>query len=246
MEDNKKQKKAKIITLILTLILPVLMVVTIISVVNAWYTNVIQTGELDASTQNLAIKYKINNSSDNILTYSINNLVFFDADSTSEGQYLEDMAFEISLDIENNSSVDINYSVVFDSTKTIVTSNNTETSKAYAACIFDDVTKDTTNHQTVNSYMVDVANELTYSNTSTAFKATKLGTSILPKKDETDATVNKTNIKLYVFGIQDIDSASSDDFLYLGNKETTRRYTFTLTIIAEPNGTPEVNENNNN
>lgn len=246
MEDNKKEKRSKILTVILSILLPVLMVVTIISVVNAWYTNVIQTGELNASTQNVALKYKINNSSENVLTYTISNLVFFDADSTSEGQYLEDMAFEISLDIENNSSVDVNYSVVFDSTKTVITANNEITSRAYAACIFDDVTKDTTGHQTVNSYMVDVENELTYSNTTTAFKATKVGSSILPKKDETDATANKTNIKLYVFGIQDIDSASSDDFLYNGNKNTTRSYTFTLTIVAEPNGTPDVSEDNNN
>ena len=246
MEENKSSKRAKILTVILSMILPVLLIVTIISVVNAWYTNVLQTGEINASTQNLAIKYKINNSTENVLTYNITNLVFFDADSTSEGQYLEDMAFEISLDLENNSSVDVNYKIIFDSTKTVVTSNDVETSKAYAACIFDDVTKDTTGHQTVNSYMADVENELTYSNTTTAFKATKIGSSILPKKDETDATANKTNIKLYVFGIQDIDSASSDDFLYNGNKETTRRYTFTITIVAEPNGTPDVSEDNNN
>lgn len=246
MEENKSSKRAKILTVILSMILPVLLIVTIISVVNAWYTNVLQTGEINASTQNLAIKYKINNSTENVLTYNITNLVFFDANSTSEGQYLEDMAFEISLDLENNSSVDVNYKIIFDSTKTIVTSGDEETSKAYAACIFDDVTKDTTNNQTVNSYMVNVENELTYSNTSTAFKATKVGTSILPKKDETDATANKTNIKLYVFGIQDIDSASSDDFLYNGNKETTRRYTFTITIVAEPNGEADVSENNNN
>ena len=240
-----KKDKLNIILLSLSILASVLIIFVSISMVRAWYTNAIQTGEINAETQNMSIKYTINNSTENTLTYDITNLVFFDADSTYEGQYLEDMAFEISLDLENKSSVDVNYRIMFDSTKTIVTSNDEQTSRAYAACVFDDVTKDLTNHTTVNSYMVDVVNELTYSNTSTAFKATKYGTSILPKKDDTNPNANKTNIKLYVFGIQDIDTASSDDFLYNGNKNTTRRYTFTISIVAEPNGTPDISENKN-
>ena len=243
--DNNKKKKLNIMIVILSILAPILVLGIGIGLITAWYTNVIQTGDINASTQNMSIKYTINNSTENILTYDITNLVFFDANSTSEGQYLEDMAFEISLDLENNSSVDVNYRIMFDSKKTIVTSNDEQTSRAYAACVFDDVTKDLEEHTTVNSYMVSVANELTYSNTSTAFNATKYGTSTLPKKDDTNPNANKTNIKLYVFGIQDIDTASSDDFLYNGNRNTTRRYTFTISIIAEPNGTPDISENKN-
>lgn len=245
MDENKKTKRAKILTVILSIMLPVLMIVTIISVVNAWYTNVIQTGEINASTQNLAIKYKINNSTENITTYTISNLAFFDADNENEGEYLEDMAFKITIDLENNSSTEVNYSIIFEANKVDTSRNNNVVSRAYPACIFDDVTKDTTNHTTVNSYITNSTYN-TYSNTTTKYTATKTSASSLDiKSGNVVPDSAKASIDLYVFGIQDVDLASSDDFLYTSNRQATRTYTFTLTIKSEAVGGASVSENEN-
>ena len=245
MNNDKKTKRAKKLTVILSIMLPVLFVIATISIINAWYTNVIQTGEINASTQNLAIKYKINDSTENITTYTIYNLAFFDADNENEGEYLEDMAFKITIDLENNSSTEVNYSIIFEANKVDTSKNNSVVSKAYPACVFDDVTKDTTNHTTVNSYIANSTYN-TYSNTTTRFTATKTGASPLDiKSGNTVPDSAKASIDLYVFGIQDIDLSSSDDFLYTSNRQATRTYTFTLTIKSEAVGGASVSENEN-
>lgn len=239
---EKKRSKLNIVFFVLAILAPILIAGIAIGVIRAWYTNVIQTGDLDATTKNMSIKYTINNSEENITSYNIANLVFFDSNSEQEGKYLNSMSFHIELSLTNNSSDEVSYIIKLESTKTVLKDDdNNEISKAYVACVYDSTAVDTTGHKTVDSYLVNndatQATGVTYENTTTSFTATKESTTNLAK----DAN---TKVHLYVFGIQDIDPALSQDFLYTDiTKADTRTYNFKLTIIAEPKGSPVVTEN---
>ena len=74
---EKKRSKLNIVFFVLAILAPILIAGIAIGVIRAWYTNVIQTGDLDATTKNMSIKYTINNSEENITSYNISNLVFF-------------------------------------------------------------------------------------------------------------------------------------------------------------------------
>ena len=239
---EKKRSKLNIVFFVLAILAPILIAGIAIGVIRAWYTNVIQTGDLDATTKNMSIKYTINNSEENITSYNISNLVFFDSNSEQEGKYLNSMSFHIELSLTNNSSDEVSYTVKLESTKTVLKDDdNNEISKAYVACVYDSTAVDTTGHKTVDSYLANneatQATGVTYENTTTSFTATKESTTNLAK----DAN---TKVQLYIFGIQDIDRALSQDFLYTDiTKADTRTYNFKLTIIAEPKGSPVVTEN---
>jgi len=231
---DKKSKKFNIIFIALSILVPVLLTIVAISIIRAWYTNVIQTGSLDAETKNVAIKYQLNGGDENVTTYSISNLVFFDANSDKEEKYLKTMAFEINLKLTNNSSDDISYKIEFESIKTKLTT----VSVAYAACIYDSV--EVSGNETVDDYLVsNTTNKTTYEkayDSNTKFKATK------------ESSVNLapnafTTVKLYVIGIQEVDSALSTDFLYTDStKADTKSYNFTLTIVGTPMGSATVEE----
>ena len=236
---EKKRSKLNIVFFVLAILAPILIAGIAIGVIRAWYTNVIQTGDLDATTKNMSIKYTINNSKENITSYNISNLVFFDSNSEQEGKYLNSMSFHIELSLTNNSSDEVSYTIKLESTKTVLKDDDdNEISKAYVACVYDSTAVDTTNHKTVDSYLVNnQATGVTYENTTTSFTATKESKTNLAK----DANVK---VQLYIFGIQDIDPALSQDFLYTDiTKADTRTYNFKLTIIAEPKGSPVVTEN---
>ena len=239
---EKKRSKLNIVFFVLAILAPILIAGIAIGVIRAWYTNVIQTGDLDATTKNMSIKYTINNSEENITSYNISNLVFFDSNSEQEGKYLNSMSFHIELSLTNNSSDEVSYTIKLESTKTVLKDDDdNEISKAYVACVYDSTAVDTTGHKTVDSYLVNneatQATGVTYENTTTSFTATKESTTNLAK----DAN---TKVQLYIFGIQDIDRALSQDFLYTDiTKADTRTYNFKLTIIAEPKGSPVVTEN---
>ena len=244
MDNQNKNKKIHIMLVVLSILTPVLVLGLAIGLITAWYTNVIQTGDINASTKNVSIIYTINDrTEENETTYSITNLAFFDADSEKEGKYLEDMSCKIRLNITNNSSDSVKYTIRFESDKFTSPSTGTVTSRAYAACVFDDVTKDTSNHKTVNSYLVNSETqtaEITYykeAETNTKYVAEKKVLTILPSN-------GSSYVDLYVFGIQDLDGAKSEDFLYTNiQKTSTRSYQFRLSIIAEPQGSPIITEN---
>lgn len=58
------------------------------------------------------------------------------------------------------------------------------------------------------------------------------------------------SIDMYLYGVQEVDTALNDDFIYnfnsQNNTRTMRTYQFTLTIIAEPDGAAIISENENN
>ena len=242
--DNNKKKKLNIMIVILSILAPILVLGIGIGLIAAWYTNVIQTGDINASTKNVSIIYTINDrTEENETTYSINNLVFFDSDSDKEGRYLETMSCKIRLNITNNSSDSVKYKVRFESDKVKLQANDTVTSSAYAACVFDDVTKDLTGHKTVDSYL---ANKETSQANITYDKQAETNTKFVAEKEIMAllAPDGTSYVDLYVFGIQDLDSAKSEDFLYTNIlKTTTRSYQFKISIIAEPQGSPVISEN---
>ena len=49
---------------------------------------------------------------------------------------------------------------------------------------------------------------------------------------------------LYLYGVQDIDNAKNDDFLYetVNQEKVTKNYSFTITIESTPVGESEVEE----
>ncbi len=115
-------QKLKKFSLILSLIAPVLLVAaTATVVIFAWYVSMIQTGEIDASTKNLAIEYTFdNNTKKNQTKYTVKNLAFFDVDSTNEVSYIEDMATKLTINLKNNSSSSVKYTIIFQANKTIL------------------------------------------------------------------------------------------------------------------------------
>lgn len=245
------KNKLNIILLSLSILASVVIIFITISMVRAWYTNAIQTGDINAETKELSIKYQLNEGSENIVEYkNITNLAFFDNTSDKEGKYLRTMAFKIDIDLENNSTDNVSYEIKFESTKTIKKdSSNNEISIAYAACVFDNVSDDA--KTAVNDYLFGVTDtdyEITYSyNSVPTFEASKksAGTNYLLAKANATGTHQddyKTRVTLYVFGIQEVDSAANEDFLYKANGDT-ESYQFTLSIIANPVGSVVVTEN---
>ena len=115
-------QKLKKFSLILSLIAPVLLVAaTATVVIFAWYVSMIQTGEIDASTKNLAIEYTFdNNTKKNQTKYTVKNLAFFDVDSTNEVSYIEAMATKLTINLKNNSSSSVKYTIIFQANKTIL------------------------------------------------------------------------------------------------------------------------------
>ena len=115
-------KALKIIRRLLPIFAPLLLLAATASVVVvAWYVSIIQTGEIDATTKNVAIEYVFNKEVlKNQTSYTVKNLAFFDEDSTDEIDYIEPMAVKLSIKLRNNSSNNIKYTIIFQSEKTIV------------------------------------------------------------------------------------------------------------------------------
>ncbi len=205
-----------------------------------WYTNFTHTGSIDGSTKNVALKYTINNSEANITTYTINNLAFFDTDSASENDYLDIMALDLSLKLENTTDTPVSYTVTYEGTKRIKQDSTTNNyiSSAYCAAVFN--SKSMTGKTNIDALATDSAN-IDYVNTkytttvagSETYKAIYSSTANL-------ASSANTTLHLYLFGIQDIESAVNTEFIYKGN--ATYTYTFTITISATPQGSPVVTE----
>ena len=103
----------------------------IISTILGWYTNVNQTGHIDANTKNVGFSYTINGEELEEDEYEINNLTFFDIDSMFEGDYFNDMCFEIELNVKNITESPLNYSIKFEGEKYITTG----ITNSYVACV---------------------------------------------------------------------------------------------------------------
>ena len=263
MEENKKSKSG-IVLKVLYIVAPLLMVFTVVILIYAWYTNTLQTGELDVTTKNFTIEYTFDEDTEkNVSTYTVDDLSFFDYDATEEVQFLPGQAKELLINLTNTSESDMNYTITFKATKTITTgTNDTVESVAYIGALLD-FTGMTGATPTYSSISARYAADTTHTNyTGAAYDATSATTiaatnylevkttGSLSAKDSTqqNQTTNKTSITLNLFGIQEIDSAINSQFIYQTENNVTslRSYTFEITIYAEPISSSTVEENTNN
>ena len=133
-------KKFRNSNLIMSIITSCTLVILLITLVFAWYTSKQQIGEIDATTKNVAVEYKFDDSTNkNVMNYNVKNLSFFDVDSTQELKYIKTMAVKMEINLKNNSSNEISYKVIFNSTKTETERNSTVVSRAYIDCVYYDL-----------------------------------------------------------------------------------------------------------
>ncbi len=238
---------------ILLVIAPIILAATVAVIVYAWYINNGLTGQIDATTKNVAIEYTFDGkqATKNTSRYAVSNMVFFDVEAEEELQYIDDMAVRLDINLINKSSNDASYIITFTSTKQVTTENNTDISIAYVDCLFDVDLNHFTSAETISDIKETAVSGYTYT-TSTSGGVTK----VIATKNSKDASLSdmkpagttdpvdgdKVTVSLYIFGVQEIFSAKNDDFIYNANG-TPRTYTFTLTIETIPQGEATVTEN---
>lgn len=205
---NKKIIKPVILSITAIVIL------VISTIVYAWYTNTDRVNqEIDGSTDDIVLDYNINNEEVTTTPYTISNLTFFDIDNENELKYLSSMAVCLELNITNYSKNAVDVTVSFDSVKQEKKDGETVISNAYVQGIVS--TKEEAFPVTIDK--------------------TKISDYIVTSGNVSNLEQNKsTTIYIYLFGVQMVDSATNEDFLYEiidGNKIYTK-YDFTITINA--------------
>ena len=248
MNDSPKKSKSSIALKILYIVAPLLVVFTAVVLIYAWYTNTLQTGELDVTTKNFTIEYTFDDdTTKNVLTYTVDDIAFFDYDATEEIGFLEDEAIPFVVNLKNTSESNLNYTVTFKATKTIVTTSGTVESVAYVGALLDFTGVGTTYESIEDIYDADTEHTnytgAAYDETSAA---TIADTNFLEVK--TTGTINSGQtdaLTLYLFGIQEKDGAINSQFLYqtVDGVTSLRSYTFELIIHAEPISSATVDEN---
>lgn len=212
---------------------PLTALIVLIVVSYAWYVNVMKTGSIDASTKNVAISYEItngNSTSENVLSYTIDNLAFFDVDSEDETKYFNTMALAIELKLTNKSSSDMTYTVKFSASKIV----DEGVSVSYVACYFKNITSEETIEELKTNTTI-AGNTITYTEDDESFVVEcKSAAGALKEKNEGDT--DEVTLTLYLIGVQEIDSATNTDFLYkeVGATKTFTEHSFTLQIKGEP------------
>ncbi len=255
-----KEKKFRIMSSILSIVAPLMMLTTIIVFISyGWYIKRQQTANIDATTKNVAVEYTFySDETKNVLNYTVSNLVFFDEDSNVESKkielkYLSNMAVLMTINLKNNSENDITYKLTFESAKDVTLDDEKNvTSKAYISCLFYNLENIPSTVSTVKGIRELEQDGVTYSNTDTQFKAEYDSgydeSNLIKLAPEAEKTIS-----IYLFGVQEIDSAKNDDFLYelnSNNEKVLKDYLFSLTILSVPVGDVEVsevsNQNNDN
>jgi len=217
--------KKNIIKPLVLILVFVLLLATTISLARAWYVKVSKIGKIDADTKDISIVYKINDSKEiNQLDYTITDLAFFDIDnyydsSTKTGEdeinYLNNMAVCMKIDLENSSSDIVDLTISFSSEPRENKVEEIVASRAYVQGVLS-------------------AEPMTFAKSENVTKIEDY----LPKDEEGNVIKNnsqlvvedleidgKTTIYVYLFGVQEIDSASNDLFI-------DDSYSFNLTISA--------------
>lgn len=251
--------KSNLILRILTIATPLLMVFTVVILVYAWYTNTLQTGEIDATTKNFTIEYTFDDDTEkNVLEYEVDDIAFFQYQAEEEIDFLEGEVVPLEINLLNKSTSDMIYTITLKSTKTVLTGTKiveeqqvtVVQSVAYIGAVldFDDIGS-TDTYKSIQS-RVEVADDENYTAAEYDISATDAQTSenatqyfICETTGEIATGVTTpTTITLYLFGIQEIEDATNDMFIYNSNG-TLKSYSFELTINAVPisNATEEEN-----
>ena len=233
-------KKSKIINLIISIAAPILLVTAVVLIISyGWYVRKQQIATIDANAKNLAIDYTFDSDQEtNKITYDVKNLVFFDNDSEFEYQYLSDMAVKLEINLTNKSSNPVSYKITFNSTKIVTPAEGDPTSIAYVDCIFNSIPAISSDIKTIDTARVD-STTVTYTNSDTD------RTAVYDSGEVTLAAGASLTapIVLYLYGIQEIDLALNEPFLYVNSTTLVDSYVFTLTIESVPVGAVEEEEN---
>ena len=272
--------KKKIIYNIISIAAPILLIAAVVFVITyGWYVKRQQTADINATTKNVAIEYTFDDdATKNVVNYTVENISFFDADSTDDNKielkYLPVMAVKLDIKLLNKSSNDVSYKITFEAAKDIVSKtvegNTVNKSIAYVDCLFYNNPNSNSlvipeNVTTVNGMKAVPTDGVTYTNTASTstnkaeYDSSSLSTPLVlsPVTDEDTASTiaSKTvTLSMYIYGVQEIDNAANDDFLYeyvTENNVTTKKlkqYEFSITIESIPQGgyiIPE-DENSNN
>lgn len=193
-----------------------------ISLTLAWYTNRVETEVIDANTKGISFIYNINDNQEvNVPTYEVKNLTFFDIDNEVELPFFESMALKLEVILINTSNKAINLNVSQSEVSKVESDINGEkTSSAYVQCVFSEVNQlDYTGVKTIEEL---IPNPNTLSKNLEAFS-----TEIVNGVNEISNNC-KYVFYIYVFGVQEIDSASND-FL-------KQKFNFLINIDASVKG----------
>lgn len=156
------------------------------SIVFAWIITQKNTNEIDANTSGIKFVYSVDG--EKKLTsseYLINNLSFFDIDSTYEIDDFLSMACLVTINVKNTGDIDLNYSV--SQTSGAVDADNT----AGVLCIFSDtLITDVSSYSTINDLISDP--------------------NIASGSLEKYSGSNNVDVYVYIIGVQTNDNATND------------------------------------
>lgn len=237
--------KRTIILRIILIAAPILIAIAAIPIIYGWYVRTIRTGKIDGSTKNVSISYTLDNgrtSTTNALTYTIDNLAFFDIDNADETSYFASMACDLELTLTNTSNSDMTYVVTFQSTKTdVLDGEDNLISRSYVACYYTNNPTTTIDAMKVNGTVA--GNSISYTDTTTSFTVSNTSQDYALKAAN-DGTTDVATLHLYLIGVQEVDSAKNTDFLYteVGGVRTLTPYNFTITITGTPKSDSQATE----
>jgi hypothetical protein len=240
---NRKQLIFRII-LIAT---PILFAIAAIPIIYGWYVSTIRTGKIDGSTKNVSISYTLDNgrtSKTNVLTYTIDNLVFFDIENTDETAFFNSMAVNLELKLTNTSNSDMTYTVTFNTTKRIVNGDNEEAvSISYVACYFSNIPNNYAANTKISSLETNTTS-YAYTNNSTSYSAVYSSDEYALKASTPENTNDEATLNLYLIGVQEISTAKNTDFLYTESNGVKRliEYQFSITITGVPKSDSQATE----
>lgn len=235
--------KKQLIFRILLISLPILVGILAFSIIYGWYVRVIRTGKIDGSTKNVSITYVFNDgrhTTTNSLTYTIDNLTFFDIDNTDETSYFDEMMCDLEIKLINTSNSAMTYSINFKAEKRIVTDSNEDViSISYVAGYF--TKSPTTTISALKTNGTVSSNTITYTETDNPSSFNVLCQSPEDQLEgSNETTSDEATVHIYLIGVQEIDSAKNTDFLYSESDVDGVRvrvpieYTFTITIVGVP------------
>lgn len=179
-----------------------------IGITYAWYVSQNRVDVLDPSTNGIIYSYKIDGEDVINDHFDVQNVAFFDVDSTIEGKYLTGMAVKVGFEISNVNSTAVK----------LIFEQELEAgyeSAPHIACIFS-----------TDDELDSASDDIEYDGTVVDYAAT-IDSSIYENYEvSTVAAGEKITVYAYIFGVQPDDAANNE---FLSNDNT---YAFNIKISA--------------
>lgn len=186
----------------------VCLLVLSVGITYAWYISQKRLNVLDPSTNGIIYSYKIDDAEVLDDKFNVENVAFFDIDSTIEGKYLTDMAIVVGFEITNVNSTAIKLIFEQDLEEDVDTN-------PHIACIFS-----------TDGNLDSASGNIEYDGSVEDFALT-IDSKIYSSYEVSSIVAGeKIIVYAYIFGVQP-DDASSNDFL---NNDNT--YVFNIKISA--------------